>query len=249
MSAIPFSPFRLHPRIDAGAAREAFLRSGHVQIAPFLDGEGAEQLLRHLEERGDWRLVLNAGEKVYEIDRAGQQSLTQAQRDEMEKRVLAAATSGFQYRFETIRVADDEAGRAASASLLDQLASFLSSAPVLALLRQVSGCGRIDFADAQATCYRAGHFLTRHDDDVEGKGRRAAYVFGLTGSWRPEWGGLLLFHAPDSNIEHGYLPRMNALTLFAVPRAHSVSLIAPFAGRPRYSVTGWLRSRLAAPQQ
>ena len=34
-----------------------------------------------------------------------------------------------------------------------------------------------------------------------------------------------------------------ALNVFAVPQMHAVSTVAPFAGGPRYSVTGWWRAK------
>jgi Rps23 Pro-64 3,4-dihydroxylase Tpa1-like proline 4-hydroxylase len=45
---------------------------------------------------------------------------------------------------------------------------------------------------------------------------------------------------PD-DVTFGLSPRFNALHLFKVPQRHSVSLVAPFAGAPRLSITGWLR--------
>lgn len=241
--------FSICKSVDPVLLRSRFEQAGRVQIRPFLEPDCAARLRSHLEERQDWRLVINGGERVFEIDRAGQATLTAAQREELERRVAAAARAGFQFRFESVRVADDEASRRARASLLDEFALFMSSEPVLRLLRAVTGAPDIGFADAQATCYGTGHFLTAHDDDVAGKGRRVAYVLGLTQGWRADWGGLLLFHRPDGDIEEAWLPRMNALSLFAVPQAHSVSLVAPFAATARYSVTGWLRvSSTANPQ-
>ncbi len=35
------------------------------------------------------------------------------------------------------------------------------------------------------------------------------------------------------------MPHWNALSLFKVPQAHSVSLVSPWAGEPRYAITGW----------
>jgi SM-20-related protein len=32
------------------------------------------------------------------------------------------------------------------------------------------------------------------------------------------------------------------LTIFKVPRQHSVGFVAPFAAAPRHSITGWLRN-------
>lgn len=232
--------FALHPALDLDVARATFAQERRVQLAPFLTEDSARALGDHLATREDWKLVLNAGEKTFEIDRAGQAALTEEQRAGLDQRIDAAARDGFQFRFESIRVPDDDRARQASATPLDAFACFLSTDPARAALRHVTGADTIDFADAQATRYAAGHFLTGHDDDVAGKNRHAAYVLGLSPRWRTEWGGLLLFH--DAMDVRGWAPRFNALSLFAVPQPHSVSLVAPFAGAPRLSVTGWLRS-------
>ena len=232
----------LAARLDAGALRKAFRRDGFVQIAPFLREGDAAALRSHLSAREDWRLVLNAGPKVYEIDRAGQAAISEAERRKLDELVTQAASTGFQYRFETIRVPDSPTARAASATWLDQFATFLSEPPLRDQLRTITEARDIAFADAQATSYSAGHFLTAHDDDVEGKNRRAAYVFGLTRNWRPEHGGLLMFHDGRGEIERALVPGHNVLTLFSVPRVHSVSYVTSFAPGARLSVTGWLRA-------
>ena len=51
-----------------------------------------------------------------------------------------------------------------------------------------------------------------------------------------------MFHDGEGDVRRGLLPRFNCLNLFAVPQPHSVSLVAPWAGHVRISVTGWLRS-------
>jgi len=96
--------------------------------------------------------------------------------------------------------------------------------------------------DGQATQYLPGHFLTSHDDAVAGKNRVAAYVLSLTPGWRIEWGGLLQFHDGDGDVGLALAPRFNAMHLLRVPQVHSVSFVAPYAGTPRVSVTGWLRA-------
>lgn len=236
------SRFELHPAMDLAACRGEFDRTGRLQIFPFLEGQGAAELLAHIKEREDWKLAVNARDRVFEIDRQARAALSPAQREQLESKIAASATAGFQYRYERIMVADEEAERRNRGSLLEEFALFMSSQPVMEFLRDITGFTDIVFADAQATCYDRGDFLTAHDDAVEGKNRRAAYVFGLTAGWRAEWGGLLMFHDAKGDIERALLPRMNALNLFAVPSQHSVSLVAPFAGRPRYAITGWLRA-------
>jgi SM-20-related protein len=233
--------FSLHPGIDAEAHRCAFAATGHVQIMPFLAEADAQALREQLRARDDWREVLNSGERVFELDRATQKSMPADKRAELDRAVLAGAQRGFQYRYETLRVPDARAERNPD-DPLHRFAEFLSSAPALELLREVTGCRDIDFADCQGTGYRPGDFLTAHDDAVEGKNRRAAYVFGLTPGWQTEWGGLLMFHDGNGDVSRALLPRFNCLNIFSVPQLHSVSFVAPYAARLRLSVTGWLRA-------
>ena len=233
--------FTVLPDLDVAALQAAFHRTGRVEIGKFITPAAALALRAHLQARDDWRLVLNAGTAVYEVPRSGVARFTEAQRRELDARVAAAARDGFQYRYETIRVPDASEDR--GATMLDAFVDFMGSAPVIALVRAILGHDRVAFADGQATAYSPGDFLTRHDDDVAGKHRHAAYVLGLTPDWRAEWGGLLLFHRSDGNIDEGFAPTLGALRLFAVPAMHSVSYVTPSAAEPRLSVTGWFRER------
>lgn len=165
-----------------------------------------------------------------------------ARRDALAQAVHAQARAGFQFRYETIRVPDAEAERRASGTLLYDFARFLSDAPAIDFLRKVIGEGAITYADAQATAYGPGHFLTAHDDDVAGKNRKAAYVMNLSRGWSADWGGLLVFHSPGEARAEALVPSFNAINLFAVPQMHSVSVVVPWVPRRRYSITGWLRA-------
>ena len=232
--------FALADAGGAAALAAAFHAKRRLRVQPFLTSASAARLHAELAASEAWRLVLNGGEKTFEIDRAGQASLDTAQRARIDTAVIEAARHGFQYRYESIRIADDPGERGTSA--LDRFADCLNSPEAIGWFRRVTGIADIDFADAQATAYGPGHFLTEHDDDVAGKNRRAAYVLSLTPTWRVDWGGLLLFHDADDAVA-GFAPGFNALALFAVPQRHSVSAITPSAGAPRLSVTGWLRSK------
>lgn len=230
--------FALHDALDIAALREAFARDRAVRIAPFLSDAAAAMLEAHLLARGDWKQHINMGPKLYELSRADRAGFTAERRAALDAAVAAQAAAGFQFRFEALRVPDHAAERARDPSPLARFGDFMNSGAVLGLLRDVTGAS-IDFADAQGTLYGPGDFLTEHDDAVAGKNRRAAYVMNLTRAWKPDWGGLLLF--PDDSV--AWAPAWNSLSLFAVPRRHLVSLVAPFAGASRLSVTGWLRAR------
>ncbi|TKD52303.1 proline hydroxylase [Sphingomonas baiyangensis] len=230
----------LNPSLDVAALAARFASAGRVQIAEFLAPGIAEAWHAHLAARDDWLRVINAGDTVYELGRAAQAALTPEASAQLEAGVYAGARAGFQYRFCSIRVPDDPERRATSTDPLAAFATFMSEGPVQAVLHKITGAGAIRFADAQATAYHPGDFLTAHDDAVTGKARHAAYVFGLTPLWRPEWGGLLLFH-DDRRVHDGFVPALNTLNLFRVPQSHSVSEVTRAAPGPRYAITGWLR--------
>lgn len=233
--------FALHPDLRVDELAAEFARTGRISIPRFLSPESALRLKEHLQSRQDWVLLLNADPKVIAFRRRDYEALRPDQKQQLEKMVAHGARRGFQYRYEAIAVKDAPHDREQSGSLLDKFALFMSSPEVIGFFRTLTGRGDIGWADAQATMYRPGHFLTRHDDDVKGTGRRAAYVLGLTEEWRPEWGGLLMFHRDNDDIEEAFNPAFNSLRLFAVPAQHSVSYVCPFAPPTRVAVTGWLR--------
>lgn len=194
----------------------------------------------HLRGRDDWRQVLNSGDKVYELDRTTRSQMAADKKAALDDAVHAGARSGFQYRYETLRVPDDPAARHQSDDPLARFAEWMSGDGIRDLVERITGIGGIGFADAQATAYAPGDFLTAHDDDVAGKRRKAAYVFGLSAPWRAEWGGILMFHGGGS-VE-GFVPSFNTLNLFRVPQLHSVSEVTRAAPSRRYAITGWLRA-------
>ena len=226
--------------VDALATR--FAAQGWLHIPDFLAGDSATALHQELRGRGDWHQVLTTSSGYVELDRPTRAAMAAEQARALDDAVYAQARTGFQYRYETIRVPDAPAERAASDDPLAAFATWLSGGEARDFLRAVTGAADIAFADAQATAYSPGDFLTGHDDRIAGKGRRAAYVLSLTPQWRLEWGGLLLFHGADGHIDHGLVPAFNSLNLFAVPAMHSVSEVSRAAAYRRYSITGWLRS-------
>ena len=235
--------FRLNPALDGRALAAAFATERRLQIRDLLHTDDAEALHAECRRRDDWRQIVNSGETVYDLDRPTREAMSAEQKEALELAVHAGAREGFQHRYEAIRVPDAEGDRRASGDIFAKLALWLSQGEARDFLRSVIGRPDMAFADAQATAYGPGDFLTGHDDAVEGKDRLAAYVFGLTPKWRAEWGGLLLFHDADGDIERGLTPRFNTLNLFAVPQLHSVSMVTRAAPFRRYAVTGWLRSR------
>jgi SM-20-related protein len=232
--------FRLNPAIEATACASIFQHSGRVRISAFLAADGAVRLREELSSRTDWKQVINSGEKLVELDRATREQMSDKTARDLDTAVYVGARSGFQFRYETLRVPDDQAARQAQGGLLSAFAQFLSSGEPRELLRSITAQPDVAFVDCQATAYAPGDFLTAHDDNVPGKNRVAAYVLSLNPKWRSEWGGLLLMHRPDRTLE-GLPPDFGTLDLFRVGQMHSVSEVTRAAPWRRYSVTGWLR--------
>lgn len=242
--------FSLDAAIDLARLARDYAERGWVQIAPFLEAGSAERLRAEIEARTRWALALRAGRsRPIDVEAGACATMSAAQRQALERLAAPVEGTALHYLYERIQLvgATGQAFEEEAATPLGAFARFLSSEVVLGLLRAVTGEDGIAFAVAQATRYAPGHFLTVHNDREEEPGRLAAYVFNLTPGWRPEWGGMLMFHDESGDVEHGLVPRMNALNLFAVPKRHSVGLVAPFAPRPRHAVTGWFRSGPLTP--
>ena len=239
----PFLPAADQAAIEQ--AREQFVCHGVARLEPALQPREAEALRGWLTEQAEWWRVLNQGaDKVFEL---GPEALAALEADPpraqaLEEAIRQRARDDFQFVYDTVRTADSHDQRAERGWPVDRLVEALNSDNWLSLFRHITGADAVSLADGQATRYLPGHFLTAHDDAVAGKGRLAAYVLGLTPRWRTEWGGLLMFHRPDGDVGRALMPRFNSITLFAVPSLHSVSSVAPMAGGPRLSVTGWLRT-------
>ena len=237
----PTAPaFRLNPLLDLDALAAEYAANTRVRIDRLLADDGLAEFYDDLEARDDWWHVMNTADGVLELDRETRRGMTAARRAALDEEVHAIARKGFQYRYEGLRVPED--GHRPAGDPLTAFAELMQSAPMLDMLRHVTGATELAFTDGQATAYGVGDFLTCHDDDVAGKNRLAAYVFGLTPGWRPEYGGVLLFHSADNGRVTGHVPRFNTLDLFAVPQLHSVSMVTPAAPGRRYAVTGWLRA-------
>jgi Rps23 Pro-64 3,4-dihydroxylase Tpa1-like proline 4-hydroxylase len=227
---------------DAGAYARVFKLHGRLHIPDLLTPASAEALHTALAKDVPYDSIFNKGDKVYFLTEQQLASLKPEQRSRVGALASENAAHDFQYFYETRRLSDagepyDKPGP------LRRLTEFLNGPQFLNFAKTVTGDSQIAFADAQATRYRKGHFLTRHNDDVQGTNRRAAYVLGFTRGWRADWGGVLVFLDKDGHVSEGYTPAFNVLNIFRVPQEHLVTQVASYAAGDRLSVTGWLRAR------
>lgn len=233
----PLPTFTINPELDVAALAQAFRRDGHVRMQRFLT-QGAPELYRHIEASRDWVQVINHEDGAHEIAWTEWSAPDSAIRREIEPAMHERACDGFQYSYSALRIPPE--GEATDDPVIERLAQFMRSDELVGFLGKITGVASPRFTDGQVTAYGPGDFLTGHDDDLDGSGRRAAFVLGMTPQWRLEWGALLLFHEIGGVDIAGVLPQFNTLNLFAVPKYHSVTMVTPAAPRRRMAVTGWL---------
>jgi SM-20-related protein len=234
-------PLKLAGGLDVAAIARVYASVGRVHIRPILSEPAAERIYRCLLQEIPWQVQLNDGDRSISRDGASFDALSEADRALVMQSVHAGAARGFQYIFNNFSLSDLSEHREFRELYVMRVLEFLNAPPFLEFVRKITGVPSIALVDAQATLYRPGHFLTRHDDTAHGKKRVAAYVLNFTPRWQADWGGILQFIDRDGHVAEGYTPVFNALNLFKVPQPHVVSLVAPYAQAGRYSITGWLR--------
>lgn len=232
--------FTLHPSIDAAALARTYASDRRISISPFILDDQAEALREHLLERDDWwRRLHHPDGKVFELSAQDLADWGRPKIDAIRSMIAPrAGQGGHGYAQSFLRIVDaKERNRWEASTILGEFAEFLRSDPVMKLAKTITGTMEMNDADVFAARYDPGDYATIHND--RSGERKAAFTFGLTKPWRPEWGGVLLFHREDGQIEAGWPPAFNAFNLFRVPTQHSVSIVAPFATEPRLAITGW----------
>ena len=241
MSPTPNPALDLAPGLDVEAAAARLAATGRTRLAGLI-GEATDTIHAAVTDRD--MVWMRAIENPYNADVP--LAVFESEPLEEQARLIAMAheeaTHGFQFVFDRLKL-----GRARAMGLpipqpLYDLHALFNSDAFLAFARRLTGDDRIAYVDAQATRYLPGHFLNRHSDEHEDAGRLYAYVLNVSPVWRAEWGGLLMFLDEDGAVTETFTPTPGTLNLFKVPQAHAVSMVAPFAGAARYSITGWWRT-------
>lgn len=236
--------FEINTEIDRESLAKRFARDGRIQVRNVLTERTAAEVAKILSQQTPWGLSWQAGNNGPHHIRAHEMARLRPDDGTAMGDALRQAIQGQEYAFaySAYPMVDSVLEQWDPGNPLDLLLEHINDAPFLGLLRDVTGIPELVKADGQATLYRPGQFLSRHSDSHKAEGWRVAYVLNFTTvDWRPDWGGYLLFYDDDGDVVAGFKPRFNSLNLFAVPRWHSVSYVAPFSPVARYAITGWAR--------
>ncbi|WP_375548855.1 2OG-Fe(II) oxygenase family protein [Oceanicaulis alexandrii] len=238
----------LRPGLDPAPFAEIYARDKLVSIPDILPDAAANAVHELLRSSISWRLIFPEpapdhpqGHKINVLSAADIEAIGRQQMAQRIQGVMARAKDNYGYLYNAYPMIEAYMKGWDSGHPIHRLTEFLNSPAFLEFGRAVIGEKQITKADAQATLYTRGHFLTRHVDEGYDRERRAAYTFGFTPEWQPDWGGLLLLLDSNFDIQRGLLPRFNTLNIFDGTMVHAVSAVSPFAGGHRLQITGWLR--------
>ncbi len=233
---------RLNPALNAAELAATYASDGLVQIPDIFEAETAQAISDMLRTSIPWRFVYQTPEQG--TVQLSQEDIRSIGREGMIARmdeIMQLATNNYGFCYNSFQMVDALKNGEAPDHPIHELTRFLNSPEFLGFGSQVIGVTGITRADAHATLYSRGNFLTRHIDDGAKQERRAAYTLSFCKNWQTDWGGLLMFLDDNQDISRAYMPRFNTLTLFDGLRIHSVSPVSPFAGDGRFSIAGWLR--------
>lgn len=229
---------RINSTLDPALFAATYQHDGVVQIPIFLEPADAESIAGTMAGL-TWNVVApDESSETLVISPQVIQKFGEAQARQFLQGALKRASRGFSFIHLSYALQDEYARDPAAP--IHRATEFLQSRAFLDFGAAVIGDDGVDGVRVQASNYRPGDFLTLHDDSHQRDDRLAAFTLGFTREWRPDWGGQLLFHDAAGHIERGFTPGFNVLTLFGVPRAHSVAPVAAYAAAKRLSLTGWL---------
>lgn len=220
--------------------RDELTRRGRTQVTDYLQPDAAATLQAHLRDEVPWTLAYRDGPTSRTLAHGEYAALGAEGEAALLQRCYAHATQGYAFAYESYMMVRAYKEGRDPGLLLHRVLEFLNSPEYVAFARVLTGDAGIQKMNAQATRYRAGHFLRRHDDYDAEEGRRYAYVLNLTAQWEADWGGQLQFLDAAGAVVDTLMPRYNTLSIFKVPAMHAVTLVAPWAREPRLAITGWM---------
>lgn len=234
--------FFLNPDIDLEMHAQAYRENGLVQIPNIFEQASSDAIHKMLCAGMPWRhLLTDANDQPVHFSEQDWAALDQPRRAELMRDALKRASENRGFHYFTYPMIEAYLKGWEKGHPIHHVTELINSPTFLDLGRIVTGVDGITKADAHACQYNPGHYLTRHIDEGEDRERRAAYVLGFTRGWQPDWGGLLLFLKDNQDIDFGFLPRFNNLTIFDIKYLHTVTQVSSFAAAPRLTITGWFR--------
>lgn len=229
--------FQLNPQLDLNVLAAQYAADRRVRVSQLLPDDQAQALSQYLTDQTDYRHAFVLDSNFGEASDFELRNLPEDDRNRLLRSVLDQAANGVGFWYGRRAINLDDKG------LLGDLTRWLNSDETLSLMARITGAEQFRSAISQATRFKTGDFLTRHQDVVTEEQRQVAFVINLSPRWHPDWGGLLQFFQMDGTPRDAWSPEYNTLSLFDVSHVHSVTCVSPFAPAPRLAISGWFRLR------
>lgn len=233
----------INPDLDTDTLANSFSIDKRLMIENFLLPDVADRIHEACLDSVPFQLNYVIDDKYQSKSAQELASMSPEQQRDINAKVMNAASQGIGFIYNGYLKSRTEKTENKKLAFLHEVFEYIGSEEILSLVKNITGNNDINGAEPQYTRYLPGHFLTRHRDVVPGRGRRLAFVLGMTKGWHPDWGGLLQFYQENGLPRDAWMPRFNVLSIFDVSHIHAVTYVAPYAKVPRLSLTGWFVAR------
>jgi SM-20-related protein len=235
--------FQLSRALDRKSLSRAFHRKGRLQVSAILRPSDAHALYQCLSKSTQWGLLLGSGPGIGQNYVSPEQceAFTDAQYQTLHRMAHTFRGQGGSHLMGVRLIGQDAFDRQSDSSLLARFADWLDSRAFLNFVGDITGDCDIDRVSTQAMRFTVGHFSSLHADSTgEHDPQRVTCVFGFTPTWQRSWGGLLQFANKRGQLEDGFVPCFNSMTIFRSSLKHAVSVVTQRAQVPRYSIAASL---------
>ena len=227
--------FNINQNLDLDKIAQDYSVDLRVRVNNFLPEDQARNLSECLAELTSYRHAFVLGGKYGEAADADLRALPAKDRNKFRNDIMKQAAGGVGFWYERHEVTSDDEG------VLGDMFNWLNSESLLETIAKITGVAQYRSAIAQATRFKQGDFLTRHQDISTKQKRKIAFVINLPPRWHPDWGGLLQFYELSGMPRDAWNPDFNSLSLFDVSHVHSVTSISSFAPEARLAISGWFQ--------
>jgi Rps23 Pro-64 3,4-dihydroxylase Tpa1-like proline 4-hydroxylase len=232
----------LNPDLNRTSIRQDLKTKSFHVIQDVLKPEVADALYQSVRDQAIWEHVYRAGEKQGRDKISTLKNMSTEDLQKKQRLIIQQALKGYQFSYNRYSILDEVLDNYDPNNFMHIFMHYLNSEEFIEFAHEITQDKEIVKCEAQACWYAPGQFLKLHQDNNPiNEDRRYAYVFGLTKEWQSDWGGLLQF-VEDGKVTNTITPAFNTLAIFKVPQDHQVSYIAPYALKPRFTVTGWMRA-------
>ncbi len=232
----------LNDSLDWDHIKKTLEDDNHIIVTDFFSPDAAEKIYDCLKTEVQWQMAYREGNKDVVVLQKELKSWTAQKINAFHTALTKQAQTEYQFFYNRYPMIDAHIEGLDPGLFLHQVTDFLNGEDFMEFAHHITGDLAIRKCEPQATLYSPGNFLKAHDDFASPElDRRYALVFNMTKDWVSDWGGLLQL-VDDKGIKETVMPIFNSVSILKLPQLHQVSYVAPYATKPRFAITSWLRA-------